>query len=213
MTEGPRGSESRERIPSKPLLAWLNQYLCSKPLARPGAKTECHKQEVLGSISFLQVPIPHAKRSRGGSRHNLVGDCPPVPPDPNLHTPTSSLRKVLADGPRPECCVTADSHSLPAPSHQELCMEPSGSGRPQTGDHQSPGRDGDSSLGTSTCGEGPRSPFTSWSDLGQEHRSKAPTRGERDPWGLKVATLGQDPQALLRVGLPTSSEAALPPVA
>lgn len=172
VTEGPRGSESRERIPSKPL-AWLDQYLCSKPLARPGAKTECHKQEVLASISFLQVPIPHAKGGQGGSRHNLVGDCPPVPPNPNLRAPTSGLRKVLADGPRPEGCVTPDrATASPYPPLSgtvqkalwmpagpvPLCLPPFCLGRPQTGDTRAQAETGIHHLVHPLAGRGPGSP-------------------------------------------------------
>ena len=86
---------------------------------------------LLGRKVMTNLDIPHAKGSRGGSRHNLVGDCPPVPPNPNLHAPTSGLRKVLADGPWPECCVKPDrATASPYPPISDCAESPLDASRP-----------------------------------------------------------------------------------
>lgn len=166
---GGLGSGPRS-IPNELPLACLDQHLFQSHWPDLGLKHNVTNKGCWGPITFLQVPTPHAKGSRGGSSPRWE-TLPLVPPNPStsLSAHTSGLRKGLAGGPLPERSVTPEGHSLSVP-RQELHRKPSGCQqapclsscpqprKPQRGAHR-PNRGGDSSLGTSTgWGSGAPSP-------------------------------------------------------
>ena len=172
---GPQGSKSRERIPNELPLACLDQHLFQSHWPDLELKHNVTNKGCWGPITFLQVPTPHAKGSRGGSSPRWE-TLPLVPPNPStsLSARTSGLRKGLAGGPLPERSVTPERATASLCPVRNCAENPLDAGRPraslpapilasqprnpQRGAHR-PNRGGDSSLGTSTgWGSGAPSP-------------------------------------------------------
>ena len=155
------------------LSLWLLLWGSSPPLLSRPAWVEGLMTCLPMSLLLLHHTHPQNFGLDYDAFQHMVGDCPPVPPNPNLRAPTSGLRKVLADGPRPEGCVTPDrATASPYPPLSgtvqkalwmpagpvPLCLPPFCLGRPQTGDTRAQAETGIHHLVHPLAGRGPGSP-------------------------------------------------------